>query len=526
MVQAAPHVWKGNAADPSRTWRRTEIKGEVPLTLRMAEWALRPSERTSDEETEERGPRSALGVINTCFRVLIVSLPLQALLAFPGAGNPWDTDDVEDTYLDYPGYHWSWPKHAINPLDMSPGAPSAKNMPKFSVKKRAIRPRKLMVLRGEDFAEVLDPPADLQYLFISWKWDSFIRNDGSETASHGVARLKSMAAYATREAGLRAYWFDGLNQSISNERDSTSDQKQLLSQDVYSMSDIIRGSHHVALMLPNDDPKEMAGWGERIWTLPEGLLAPGNIDVWRWSDTGVHTKWIWSDPEDDWDDPPARILAEHFEGGITLSRLELFSTAIAALSARKTSEDHTGADKAYALMGLLHYRIEPCAGQQKDDLFQVLARLSLANDNDQLIERMIGLFPYAAGDAEDLFRQLTKADQMGQERPVDAGPEQPEPRSAGDLSWASTVHSSRYRDRDAHAKRHLAQCQGDRVVEALSIESGRPGGRDADIVTGACTTWSFPFAKNLSHNPGLNPTRNPSPRPKSSPMSENRMFNS
>lgn len=62
-------------------------------------------------------------------------------------------------------------------------------------------------------------------------------------------------------------------------------------------------------------------------------------------------------------------------------------------------------------MGLLHYRIEPCAGQQKDDLFQVLARLSLANDNDQLIERMIGLFPYAAGDAEDLFRQLTKADQ-------------------------------------------------------------------------------------------------------------------
>lgn len=291
MVQAAPHVWKGNAADPSRTWRRTEIKGEVPLTLRMAEWALRPSERTSDEETEERGPRSALGVINTCFRVLIVSLPLQALLAFPGAGNPWDTDDVEDTYLDYPGYHWSWPKHAINPLDMSPGAPSAKNMPKFSVKKRAIRPRKLMVLRGEDFAEVLDPPADLQYLFISWKWDSFIRNDGSETASHGVARLKSMAAYATREAGLRAYWFDGLNQSISNERDSTSDQKQLLSQDVYSMSDIIRGSHHVALMLPNDDPKEMAGWGERIWTLPEGLLAPGNIDVWRWSDTGVHTKW-------------------------------------------------------------------------------------------------------------------------------------------------------------------------------------------------------------------------------------------
>ena len=98
MVQATDSILQQNT---DVTWRRSKARGIVPLTLRMADWAV--------------GPEN--GWFKSAWRLPVVALPLQLLLAFPGANAPWEMDDVEEKYLEYVGYHWKWHKHAINPLD-------------------------------------------------------------------------------------------------------------------------------------------------------------------------------------------------------------------------------------------------------------------------------------------------------------------------------------------------------------------------------------------------------------------------
>ena len=69
--------------------------------------------------------------------------------------------------------------------------------------------------------------------------------------------------------------------------------------------------------------------------------------------------------------------------------MELISTALKALAVRQTTTHFEG-DIAYALMGLLGHR--PAANPD-DNMFQALARLSLANDSDQIVERMVCMLP-------------------------------------------------------------------------------------------------------------------------------------
>jgi len=85
----------------------------------------------------------------------------------------------------------------------------------------------------------------------------------------------------------------------------------------------------------------------------------------------------------------ARQLIDHYDGNLTLSRLELISTALGCLLRRSTGGFFQG-DRAYALMGLLRQRPEV---DFTDSAFQAFARLSLANDSDRLLERMICLLP-------------------------------------------------------------------------------------------------------------------------------------
>ena len=86
-----------------------------------------------------------------------------------------------------------------------------------------------------------------------------------------------------------------------------------------------------------------------------------------------------------------RLLAEHYSGLLILSRLELISLGLEALSKRyDPTSKKTDADVAYALMSLLRYRprMDPEATP-----FQALARLSLANDSDRIVERAVCLLP-------------------------------------------------------------------------------------------------------------------------------------
>ena len=423
LVQAAPYVFK----DPdlvNTDWRRRAISGDVPRALRMAEWALWPGDR--DPET---GKRSPLGVCVRMLRVLAVGLPLQVVLLIPtilGIGSdPWE-DDADDSFLPFPGYHWQWPKHAVNPLDQQPQEdgmkkPTSKNI-KLSTKSRLVRPRRLIVLRDDRWVLEEDPSPGLHYILISYRTFHF-----DIKTENGRRALEEMAAWATLRAGCSAYWLD--HRCIAS--DKAQDEKTA---DINRICDVIRTAHQIVVMLPdqrgkpNSKPQHqlLQEWGDSMWTLPEGLLTPENIQFCYRTEQGSFntfeleklemTDMVWRDATEDIDDPPTRVLAEHYTGTLVLSRLELFSAALAALCGRESSHTlYTDADLAYALMGLLHHRIEP---DSTDDLFQALARLSLANDSDQLIERMICMYPKPydkmhprhASAFRRLFELLTKKD--------------------------------------------------------------------------------------------------------------------
>ena len=390
MVQATDSVLQ---QDTGATWRRSKARGNVPVALHMANWAVGPDIRW----------------FNTAWRLPIVALPLQLLLAFPGANAPWETDDFEDKYLDYVGYYWKWPKHAINPLDMRVGPKKYEKPNILSTKKRLLRPRQLIVLRDGKWSVDSNPSPHLQYLFISWTWSAFnTKDEKGNDVGLDLEKVCLMAENMTLQAGLGAYWLDKKCNAPKTERD-------LLTADINRMCDVIRGSKFVALLLPDDADYRKEEWGQRMWTLPEGLLAPGHIRVCTWHGKDDYrvstmgkvemTSEYWKDESDE---APTRILAEHYAGTITLSRLELLSSAITALSHGVSSQDFTGADMAYAFMGLLHYRIEP---DDTDDVFQVVARLSLTNDNDRLIERMVSMFPIPTANIRDLFKVFGEMDQ-------------------------------------------------------------------------------------------------------------------
>lgn len=89
------------------------------------------------------------------------------------------------------------------------------------------------------------------------------------------------------------------------------------------------------------------------------------------------------------DGKSVRELVEHYSGTIQLSPLELVVTATQCLIARPYNTYSPG-DASYALMGLMRRRprVNP-----RDSAFKAFARLSLLNDNDRILERLICLQP-------------------------------------------------------------------------------------------------------------------------------------
>jgi len=403
VVQATNDVFENQLK--TGDWRRTEIKGSVPVVLKIAEWALKPS------NPDENGKVPFLGWLWTFLRILLIAFPLQILLVLPTTAS-WDDGDIKDNYTDFPGYHWKWPKYAINPLDMRPSETAlGKPARNVSSRKRLLRPRQLVVLKDGEWVVDPNPAKDISYLFISYTNLHF----NTDNSLSGRQEVENMAVFATLKAGKTAFWLDFKCRAPR-------DKPELLDEDVYRMCDVIRGSYQVVVMLKSEQTEQKMEWGSRMWTLPEALLAPGDSihfcypvdDSFKNFKIGSMRKVemtgsVWEDPDVDGEDGgPTRLLAEHFTGLLTLSRLEILSNGIAALGNRFTNnyKSNTQSDVAYALMGLLNYRIEK---EESDTLFQSIARLSLANDSDRLIERMICLFPDPHTSASS-FQELASPD--------------------------------------------------------------------------------------------------------------------
>lgn len=226
----------------------------------------------------------------------------------------------------------------------------------------------------------------------------FSQRDRAMLIQHGIE--------AARAANKEAFWLDfECIRDLDEVARSTSH-----SDDVYRICDIVRVAHSMVIVVgPSVDnqlkggipevysPSSMDKWldeyGSRLWTLPEILLispeerikihVAGIGAVEELAKRNVPARAVWRDANF------VRQLIDHYESTIHLTPLELVSIALECLAWRQTDQFSAG-DIAYALMGLLRRR--PVL-TKSDSSFEAFARLSLANVNESLLERLLCMQP-------------------------------------------------------------------------------------------------------------------------------------
>ncbi|GME32149.1 hypothetical protein GTA08_BOTSDO00421 [Neofusicoccum parvum] len=271
--------------------------------------------------------------------------------------------------------------------------------------------------------------ADTDFVFLSYTRKQFCVATEQELAGWTLPDAETRAAYvemarrdratlheygikAAQSAGMPAFWLDfECIRDADNQAKATSQ-----SADVYRICDIVRAAHSMAILLgppllsrlPGAAPQTyspasanswLREWGTRLWTLPEILLCSPEHRV------RIHALGGPPRPEQPakrnfaaraWRDAKLiRQLIDHYESSVHLTPLELVSLALEAFAARQTALFAPG-DLSYALMGLLRRRPAVVAS---DTSFEAFARLSLANDSDALLERLLCLLPPRRGAA-------------------------------------------------------------------------------------------------------------------------------
>jgi hypothetical protein len=270
---------------------------------------------------------------------------------------------------------------------------------------RHLRPRYLCFLRedvGYDVVKVKNwiekhgEEANLEYIFVS-----FTRRHFKTGKEKGRNDLLQIAENAARQAGVPAFWLD-FKCMPGN----------VLEEDVNRICDVVRGAHSLVVALSPPPPDEKAEldttallrqWGSQLWTLPELLLCSsehkisiyiqGQVQPERLAKRNFASR-AWKDAK------AVRQLIDHYESSLILTPLELVTIALQCLQDRLTEMLCTGyrpyspGDMSYALMGLLRRR--PKVNRSDTD-FEAFARLSLANDSNMLLERLICMLPLKRG---------------------------------------------------------------------------------------------------------------------------------
>ncbi|KAK5093077.1 hypothetical protein LTR70_002068 [Exophiala xenobiotica] len=277
------------------------------------------------------------------------------------------------------------------------------------------QPRGYKTLNTKDWAKANGAGGTADYIFVSYTRRQFytlIAGDPSLPVEHNVtlqkaadrdtATLIDFAIRASRAANVSAFWID--YERVQPEGGERAEDSM---EDVYRICDIVRSAHSLAIvtrpaLLPNyeHDGDEalktkadwLHDWGRRLWTVPEALLCPAEHRIAVYavgSPTPEHVveRNLASRV---WDDAGAlRQLVDHYESSLPLTQIELISIALECLQRPQTEKRRNG-DVAYALMGLLRQRPKVV---KNDSDFQPFARLSLVNDSDMLLERLICLKP-------------------------------------------------------------------------------------------------------------------------------------
>ncbi|KAL6707094.1 hypothetical protein ACN47E_004846 [Coniothyrium glycines] len=386
VVQAVDDIYDNNTGS---TYRRTFIRNVAPVYIRLANWPFNHVDysKNNGKPTSEDYPMLCLKwFLTSCIITIFISSPYSATGQARNNG----------AYDCVPYQYWGYPKVAKNALEMDRPAGTVSKLTN-PVAERVLRPRYLCFLRSEgepamimnveEWITQYKSERSLSYVFVAYTAEQF-------QTTEDLRVLHQMADAAARNAGVMAYW---VGCSCMPDQDQ-------LQEDVYRICDVIRGAQSLVIAVgrpPNDvqgistADLMLQQWGRRIWTFPEVLLAPAGKDIRvyvRGSDLmspllvakNQFAARVWKD-----DAHTARQLIDHYEGNMILNQLELVTLALECLHKRETTQYLPG-DHSYALMGLLRIRpkIDPT-----DTAFQAFARLSLANDSDQLLERLICMLP-------------------------------------------------------------------------------------------------------------------------------------
>lgn len=381
VVQATEDILHG---PKNSTWARSNIEKRTPRILQIVYMLL-------GERTGNKSLVSAIAWI-PC------SLAIAALLFFPvDLGGEIRNNG---RYEQFKYHYWGYSKVSANihELPSRDRTIRAAERNPHGTMQRLERPRKLCVLRPDGILPVENLKVwelkniTLSYIFVCYTAQQFC---------HGVEEdgkwLHEAAEDAARSAGVNAYWIASSCIDLADP------------EDVYRISDVVRGAHSLVVAIGSPQgsiisQKEMLQQlGSRIWTFPEVLLSPSHKPITVYiRDTGATRILSKGDfAFEAWGDIPiSKQLIDHYEATIILSPLELVSIALQCFLNRKTAKSYYNGDHSYALMGLLRRR--PKVNPQ-DSAFEAFCRLSLANDSDQLIERLICLLPRSL-DGGDLDR--------------------------------------------------------------------------------------------------------------------------
>ncbi|KIX98564.1 uncharacterized protein Z520_05865 [Fonsecaea multimorphosa CBS 102226] len=427
--------------DNDTTWRRTYIENVSPWLIRLAYWPYSHMPNASPRFSADygSGESSSAGVgawkqeqwLHIGLRWLPTCIGLLLLMTFP--------TDVQGQvrnhgyYDPVPYRYWSYPLSARNFRENKgqmpkPGSFGTAN--DFRLSERCLRPRLLCFLdrmTDNNPRGCLDPQVWIDehgggveptYIFISYTAENQferrcadarkdIQSTGSSycncpqcrDAASDADALHRIARKAAERANVAAYWTDQCCMSTD---------KAELQEDVYRISDVVRGAAKIVIVVGRTGQDHLPPsvttldllkeWGTRMWTWPEVLLGPAGEKIQVYTRGGDMRAPLeiskMEFPAQVWDDGDvARQLIDNYEGSLALSRLELVVLALECLKRRveKGTTKYLEGDLSYALMGLLRQRPKV---DQTDSAFQAFARLSLANDSDRLLERMICLLPF------------------------------------------------------------------------------------------------------------------------------------
>jgi hypothetical protein len=422
------------------TWKRRKIKSVGPLTMRLANWAYA---RVADDKGSLDVLKSWATALEYFYKALFLVVPMIFMSPFfrmTGGeivnggrytpvpyryyGRAKKSRNEKDDQIAQPcaGPQRQGPKI---PMDSYSDTASVSTTDDDKLKKtgkerleRVLLPRRLCFLDQQPTREIDADTGEMfleyhstnvkqwmehnnqgcpEYLFVAWNGRQFPTAEDCE-------RLHELARYATREAGLQCYWIS--LECMAQEDEGGLSQMAL---DVWRISDIIRGSKKLVVMLRTPQPGEsiealLRQWGESIWTFPELLLSPGRrMTTYHYSGEKQVVRTVVPKNQfsarclaTDDDRYQVRRLLDHYLGNLKLSDLELMTVALHCFSSRKAGSLFLAGDYSYALMGLLGHRPQISAS---DSAFLAFARLSLENYNSRLFERFVCLLPAEQGQA-------------------------------------------------------------------------------------------------------------------------------